>query len=209
MFLNPLLSFADHYQFTYMGLTLTEKRTVTIFTWSAYFLLLLVEIQDILFDSIIMYIDDAAPKNPAPFIDFQRRYLQGLPQLDPVLDTFAETFTSIYEIYDPPFANFIITSALDFIAATCVETHIETFTPVHLPARFPWFLRSRTGVSICTVLLMFPKSGNHDFPACLRALPDMDYSIGLTNDFLSYVFSSPCGVYYNEPCQILQGRAWE
>jgi len=155
-------------EFTYMGLTFPEKRIVTIFIWS------------------LLYIDDVAPKNPAPCIDFQRRYVQGLPQLDPVLDTFAETFTSMYDIYDPLFANFIITSALEYTAVSCVETYIETFTPVHRPSRFPWFLRSRSGASISFAMMMFPKSGNHDFSACLRAMPDMDYSIGLTNDFFSF-----------------------
>ena len=136
-----------------------------------------------------MYLDDVIPKNPAPYMDFHRRYILGLPQLDPVLDTFAETFTSMYEIYDPLFANFIISSALEYITVSCVESDIETFTPVHLPARFPWFLRSRTGVAISFALIMFPKSGNHDFSACLRALPDMEYTISVTNDFFSYVFS--------------------
>ena len=112
-----------------------------------------------------------------------------------MLDTFAETFTSIYEIYDPLFANFIITSGLEFIGVSCVETQIETFTPVHTPAHFPWFLRSRTGAAICFRLIMFPKSGNHDFLACLRAMPDMEYSVAVTNDFFSYVFPSRVSVW--------------
>ena len=153
-----------------------------------------------------MYIDDVAPKNPAPYMDFQRRYVQGLPQLDPVLDTFSETLPSIYDIYEPLFANFIISSALEFITVSGVEHTIKSFTPVNQPARFPWFLRSRTGVSIPFAMMPFPKSGNHDFSACLRALPDMEYSIALTNDLLSYVLPVlPCGVESDEQCQILQG----
>jgi len=139
------------------------------------------------FYRMLLYIDDMAAKNPAPYLDFQRRYIRGLPQLDPVLDTFVECFTSIYELYDPPFANFIISSAVEFITASCIESSIEAFTPLNRPARFPWFLRSRTGVSISYALMMFTKSGNHDFSACFRALPDMEYSIAATNDLLSYV----------------------
>ena len=161
------------------------------------------------FNRVLLYIDDVAPEDPEPYIDFQRRYVLGLPQLDPVLDTFAEILPTLYEIYDPLFANFIITSVLEFTTVSCVETRIEIFTPVNGPARFPWFLRSRSGASISFAMMMFPKSGNHDFCACLRALPDMDFSIGVTNDFLSYVFSSPCGAYYDERYQILQGTPSE
>ena len=141
-----------------------------------------------------MYIDDAAPKNPAPYMDFQRRYVQGLPQLDPVLDTFVETFASLYDIYEPFIANFVISSALEFVTVCSVEHTIRPFTPISRPVRFPWFLRSRAGANIVFGLLAFPRSGNHDVSACLRALPDIEYSVAGTNDLLSYVVTFPlCG----------------
>jgi len=155
-----------------------------------------------------LYIDDVAFKNPAPYMDFQRRYVQGLPQLDPVLDTWAESFASIYDIYEPLFANFIISNALEYITVCGVEHTIKSFTPVNRSARSPWFLRSRTGANIAFAFMTFPKSGNHDFTACLRALPDMEYSIAVTNDLLSYVFPfPPCGTNHDERYQILQGTA--
>jgi len=129
-------------------------------------------------------------------MDFQRRYALGLPQLDPILDAFAEAFKSVYELWDMPFANFMVTSALDFITATCVETSITVFTPANRPGRFPWFLRSRTGAAIAYCAMIFPKSGNHDFSAFFRAAPDMEYFSAVTNDLLSHVFLSPpppCG----------------
>jgi len=150
------------------GLSWTEKKTVTMIS------------------TILTYIDDVAPKNPAPYMDFQRRYTLGLPQLDPVLDCFAEAFTSVYELWDIPFANFMITSALDFITATCVETSISPFTSANRPGRFPWFLRSRDGAAIAYCSMIFPKSGNHDFSAFFRAAPDMEYFSAVTNDLLSF-----------------------
>jgi hypothetical protein len=150
------------------GLSWTEKKTVTTIS------------------TILTYIDDVAPANPLPYMDFQRRYALGLPQLDPVLDSFAEAFKSVYELWDMPFANFMVTSALDFITATCVENTIPVFTPANRPGRFPWFLRSRTGAAIAYCAMIFPKSGNHDFSAFFRAAPDMEYFSAVTNDLLSF-----------------------
>ena len=115
-------------------------------------------------------------------MDFQRRYVLGLSQLDPILDSLAEAFTSVYELYDIPFANFMITSALDFITVACVETSIAPFIAANGPGRFPWFLRSRTGARIAYSCMNFPKSGNHDFSAFFRAAPDMEYFSAVTND---------------------------
>jgi len=126
-------------------------------------------------------------------MDFQRRYVLGLPQLDPVLDSLVEAFTSVYELWDIPFANFMMTSALEFITASCFETSITAFTAVNRPGRFPWFLRSRTSACIAYSAMIFPKSGNHDFSAFLRAAPDMEYFSAATNDLLSHVFLPLCG----------------
>ena len=121
-------------------------------------------------------------------MDFQRRYVLGLPQLDPVLDAFAEALTSVYELYDAPFANFMMSSILEAITVTCIETSIKAFTAANRPGRFPWFIRSRTGASIAFCSMGFPKSGNHDFAAFFRAAPDMDYFTAAINDLLSHVF---------------------
>ena len=121
-------------------------------------------------------------------MDFQRRYVLGLPQLDPVLDVFAEALTSVYELYDIPFANVMMTSTLDFITAVCAEISITPFTAANRPSRFPWFLRVRNGVAILYSCMNLPKSGNHDFSAFFRAAPDIEYFINATNDLLSYVF---------------------
>ena len=46
---------------------------------------------------------------------------------------------------------------------------------------------------------MFTKSGNYDFLARFRALPDIEYSIAATSDLLSHV------EWNHKRCQILQG----
>ena len=126
-------------------------------------------------------------------MDFQRRFVLGLPQLDPLLDSFAEAFRSVYDLWDVPFANVMLTSALDCITASCVETSIAPFKAANPPGRFPWFLRSRTGSALVYCSMIFPKSGNHDFSAFFRAAPDMEYFSAVTNDLLSHVPLLICG----------------
>ena len=171
------------------GLSWIEKKTVTTISTLVHlpFPPAITDRSKPSFVSILTYIDDVAPKNPEPYMDFQRRYVLGLPQLDPLLDSFAEAFRSVYELWDIPFANLMMTSALDFITATCVETSITPFTPANRPGRFPWFLRSRDGAAIAYCSMIFPKSGNHDFSAFFRAAPDMEYFSAVTNDLLSHV----------------------
>jgi len=90
-------------------------------------------------------------------MDFQRRYVLGLPQLDPILDEVADAFASAYELYDLPFANFMMTS-----------------------------FRTLTGGTMTYSASVFLKSGNHNFSAFFRAAADMEYFIAAANDLLSH-----------------------
>jgi len=155
-------------EMVYHGLSLELKKITALYMW------------------YIIYVDDVAPQNTAPFLAFQNRFLHNLPQLDPVLDALADLLHLIYDHYDVVFANTIISCTLDFITVTCMEPVIESFTLTPNLARFPWFFRSRSGLAIPFALFSFPKSRKPDVGMTLQILPTIERWIAGTNDLLSF-----------------------
>jgi len=152
----------------YYGLSLELKKIIAQYTW------------------YLIYVDDVAPRNPTPFLAFQHRMVHNFPQFDPVLDALADVLHLMYDHYDAVFANSIISSTFDFITTTSIEPVVESFILTPNLARFPWFFRSRGGVSIPFALFSYPKSRNPDIGVALQILPTMDFWIAATNDFLSF-----------------------
>lgn len=104
-----------------------------------------------------------------------------------MLDAFADVLDSLHEHYDPLAANQIVTSLLNFINLTPIESQIAqgSFTVPARSRRFPGFLRDRSGLGVPFALFAFPGSLGLDASAYLRALPDMDFWICAANDLLS------------------------
>jgi len=152
----------------YYGLSLEQKRIIALYTW------------------YLIYVDDVAPQNSAPFLAFQDRFLHCLPQLDPVLDSFADVLHSIQDHYDVVFANIIVSDTLNFITVTCMEPVIGSFSLTSNAALLPWYYRSRTGVGAVYGLFVFPRSRKPDIGVILQTIPAMDFWIAGTNDFLSF-----------------------
>ena len=140
----------------------------------------------------ILYVDDMAPKDPGPFRVFQQRFLNGQPQLNPVLDALVGVMMRFWDLYDPLCANSIIAFTFEFVTSTSMQTDLEKLSLVRGTQRFPMFLRDRTGASIPYALLMFTKSTQIDLMEYFQALPDMNFWINIVNDILSSVsLSSP------------------
>ncbi|KAH9965486.1 isoprenoid synthase domain-containing protein [Russula dissimulans] len=154
-------------EMVYHGLPPELKKIIAQFSW------------------YLFYVDDVSPRNTAPFLAFQHRFLHSLPQLDPVLDALADVLHLIDD-HDVVFANTIISGTFDAITAICIEPVIESSTLTSNVARLPWFFRSRTGFGVGSALLAFPKSRNLDIGVILQILPTMDFWISATNDLLSF-----------------------
>ncbi|KAG6853278.1 hypothetical protein C0991_005549, partial [Blastosporella zonata] len=162
------------------GCTFEEKKLIALFNW------------------YIIYIDDAVLTDPLPCTLFQSRFIQGLPQRDPVLDAFADVLRALSAIYPPLQSNLIISSAFEFVTASCVEPQLALLddtvpskTADTAATRFPLFLRERTGLGLPGALMLFSPSQPTDFIACFKALGDMTFWIAAVNDLLSYVNADP------------------
>jgi hypothetical protein len=79
-----------------------------------------------LFTFFMIYIDDRSSRgNPAPYAAFQQKYVTSQPQLDPVLDHFADCLGDMWSFYDAFTANSIVTSALDFLSGCVLERYVS------------------------------------------------------------------------------------
>lgn len=120
---------------------------------------------------------------------FQTCFLRGLPQLDPVMQAYADVLLKMCDSYDTPVANSILNSAFDFINYTYLEPRLDSLPVAYGAKRFPWFLRERTGVGIAFALMLFPKTVKLEIVDYIQAVPDMDFWMSVANDLISCVFS--------------------
>ena len=128
-----------------------------------------------------------APKDITAFAVFEERFLRGLPQLDPVLDAYADVIISLYDHYDTLVANVILTATFDFVNSSCMERTVECLPLVREAGRFPWYLRDQTGIGKPFALFMFTKTSQIPLADFILAIPEMNYWICIINDLLSFV----------------------
>ncbi|KAF9465962.1 isoprenoid synthase domain-containing protein [Collybia nuda] len=147
---------------------MTEKINIALYTW------------------FIIYVDDTSSKNVGPFSVFTQRFLNRLPQLDPVLDALVETLSRMCELYDTQTANYILAATFNYVHATCLETEIQAGSLMRGVVRFPWFFRDHSGLSIAFALMLFPKSKGLCFIDYVQVLEDMNFWTSGVNDILSF-----------------------
>ncbi|KAG6860529.1 hypothetical protein C0995_010100 [Termitomyces sp. Mi166 len=162
-------------ELAYHDCTFDEKKQIALYNW------------------FLIYIDDVSSKDVTAYVAFEERFIRNLPQLDPVLDRLASVLRAMFDFYPVFFANSIISATFDFVSGTCIEPSVEKLQLSSASARFPWFLRDRTGVAVAFALMLFPKSRPVDYVTCFQAMADMDFWISATNDLLSYHKESIAG----------------
>jgi len=160
---------ASFIELSYSQLPIEEKRIVVLFLW------------------YLTYVEDQAINDPTPFGQFVQRFGRGLPQLDPILDAFADVLHQIWEQWDNLSANIIIGSALTFMTFSCIELSLDKLgPPVPGNSRFAWFLREGTGIAKSFGSFAFSKTNNLSVMDYAQAIPDIEYWLNLTNDLLSF-----------------------
>ena len=127
----------------------------------------------------MIYMDDkAAREDPTPFSLFQQRYLASERQLDPVLDRFAIHLRDMWKHYPVGSANAIVSSAFDFVNGCYLERITEGMKINPNASRYPYFLRSKTGVAQAYAFMIFPSAQHPDITSYIQAAPSIAYFIG-------------------------------
>ena len=127
----------------------------------------------------MIYIDDkAAREDPTPLSAFQQRYLASEEQVDPVMDQFALHLRDMWNHYPAFAANAIVSSAFEFVNGCYLERLTEGMTINPNASRYPYFLRSKTGVAQAYAFMIFPSAQHPDVTSYIQAAPSIAYFIG-------------------------------
>ena len=139
-----------------------------------------------LFTFFMIYIDDLSGRNPTPFAVFQQYYATSRSQLDPVLDHFVACLRAMWTFYDTFTANAIVSSALEFVNGCYLESLTMNMKLNPNAERYPYFLRSKTGVAQAYAMMIFPLSAHLSPLEYIQAAPSISFWIDITNDILSF-----------------------
>jgi hypothetical protein len=122
------------------------------------------------------YIEDfITPRNPPALAVFQQRFVSGQPQLDPVLDHFADHLRQIWRHYPPFTANIMVNSALDFVGGCYFEV-ITNGMRIHQTAyRYPDWIRGKTSLADLFILFLWPASQFPEISAYIQAAPSVSH----------------------------------
>lgn len=109
-----------------------------------------------LYTAFAFYADDHCGTDPGPIGQFSRRAAAGEPQLDSVLDRFAEHVKHACDLWPTIAANSIVTGTFDSINAMYLEYTIKDMKVIPGATRYPYYLRTRSGVGPPYAHMMFP-----------------------------------------------------
>ncbi|KAI1260797.1 isoprenoid synthase domain-containing protein [Xylariaceae sp. FL1019] len=140
-----------------------------------------------IFTWLAVLVDDGASKDPEEWQQFLPRFYSACPQTSLVAQSWADCLRLSYRYYSPIVANFIITSALNFVNANALEgSEIPRMERTRGGESWPYYLRDKDGISEAYVWLTFPDVLYPDVSCYMEAIPDMNKYISFTNDIMSF-----------------------
>ena len=124
------------------------------------------------------YVDDkAAREDPTPFSVFQQRYLAFEKQLDPVMDRFANHLRDMWKHYSAFSANAIVSAAFEFVNGCYLARLTKGMTIDPNASRYPYFLRSKTGMAHAYAFFIFPSAQHPNITSYIQAAPSVAHFI--------------------------------
>ena len=138
----------------------------------------------------MIYVDDLGQRFPSALEGFQQGIFTNASFNGEFLPALRDHFaTDIYHFWDPLPANFIVTSAMDFVNGCLLEQMpmIRDMELSKFARSWPWYLRAKTGTATSYAYMIFPRHSNIDMSVYIQAMDDMCFVINITNDILSYV----------------------
>ncbi|RYP37774.1 hypothetical protein DL768_010832 [Monosporascus sp. mg162] len=140
-----------------------------------------------LFTWIVVQIDDVVDDITDAVDHFQQRYLSGEPQPHPLLHALGEILREAYVYWDPILANILVTSTLNFLTSSLLETRegFQKMAVTQAGTSFPYYYRDLTGISEAFAIFGYPSALYPQIQYFLEAIPDMALFINLFNDVVS------------------------
>ncbi|KAI3324406.1 terpenoid synthase [Xylariaceae sp. AK1471] len=132
-------------------------------------------------------VDDIADKDPEQWQHFIPRFHNSHKQHSALAREWARCLRLSYQSFSPIAANFIITSALNFVNGTVLEgSEVPRVTRTAGGENWPYYLRDKNGLAEAYALFTFPKALCPDFSCYMEAIPDMSKYMVFTNDIFSF-----------------------
>ncbi|KZV67270.1 terpenoid synthase [Peniophora sp. CONT] len=136
--------------------------------------------------------------------EFQRRFYTRLPQLNPVLDRYANYMPKLYDHFEPYVASAMIMSSCAFIDVSCLEIRALTKrVPTKKDAKlWPYYVRNLSGIAAYYAFACFPQKDHPDLVNYVQAIPEITIFINFLNDVLSFYKEEMDGEQHNY-CQMM------
>ncbi|KAI0154541.1 isoprenoid synthase domain-containing protein [Xylariaceae sp. FL1272] len=140
-----------------------------------------------IFTWIGILIDDDVTENTEDWTQFMSCFHDNRKQPTIRAQAWSDVLRLSYKHYSPMVANFIVTSALNFVNARVLErTEVPKMTCTAGGQAWPYYFRDKNGVAEAYVWFSFPDIICSDVASYIEAIPDMNKFICLTNDILSF-----------------------
>ena len=124
-----------------------------------------------LYTAFTFYADDHCGADPEPIGQFAQRFIEGEPQLDPVLDRFAAHIKHAYELWPRIGANAVISGTLDSMTAMYIEYTTQDMSTIPAATRYPYYLRTKSGVGPPYAHFIFAKSWRSSVNSYIQIIP--------------------------------------
>ncbi|KAG8907576.1 hypothetical protein FRB99_003500 [Tulasnella sp. 403] len=146
-----------------------------------------------LYTAFTFYADDHCEDDPEPIGQFAFRFSTNQRQLNPILDRFASHLKKAFDLWPLIGANAIVSGTFDSMTAMYIEYTTKDMRIIPKAIRYPYYLRTKSGVGPPYSHFIFPKSFREGVNSYLQIIPELDYFINCTNDILSFYKESLAG----------------
>ena len=113
--------------------------------------------------------------SPQSLAVFQQRFVASEPQLDPILDHFADHLRQIWVYYPPFTANIMVNSALDFISGCLFEVITDGMGIHQKASRYPDWIRGKNSLADLFILFLWPTSEFPEISTYIQAAPSVSH----------------------------------
>ncbi|KAH9889842.1 terpenoid synthase [Cubamyces lactineus] len=138
------------------------------------------------YTAYFLYADDIGQHHVEALKQFPRRFMNGEPQLNPILDRLVNLVKCAHELWTDVGTDAIIIGTLEAISAFYLEYSTRDMVVKPGAVRYPDYLRLRSGIDPPFIAFVFMRGWRNTAESYLQLIPDMEYWIGAVNDVLSF-----------------------
>ncbi|KAI0822026.1 terpenoid synthase [Trametes gibbosa] len=138
------------------------------------------------YTAYFLYADDLGDSCLDALREFPRRFANGEPQLDSVLERLATMVRGAHTLWTDVGTSAIIAGTLDALTGFYIELTTREMAVQRWAVRYPVYLRDKSGINPPFVAFIFMRGWRPTAESYVQLIPEMEYWIGAVNDLLSF-----------------------